>query len=250
MKMNNELLLIKQETERIVKELAKAKFYQENDSELAVAKDVFFNDKTVLGLQSETIAFLYDDYRYGILHSKNVSLDTASLILHEAEDESFEKKNKLIFLGEIAGLLYNIYDPKKDCNSDSVKEILNRLAEMTDERTILRVLEAQSNLEMRKNLDEDEKIITYCLYDANLFRYGADTVATLLWEHFAYEELTIVDFYNKLPALIEKTFQKENIFLSETGKKYGPEILAIGLSSAQNILAWMENYINNNKAIL
>ena len=106
--MNEQLVELKNFAKKCAKKLPVATFYLDHATEIAFAWEIFFNNPLLIRLQDDCLPFLYDEYMFGIEHSKKVAQDAAAIVLAEESNLTTEEKRHLALLAEIAGLLHDI----------------------------------------------------------------------------------------------------------------------------------------------
>ena len=73
------------------------------------------------------------------------------------------------------------------------------------------------------------QLISNALYDADKFRWGPDNFTMTLWDMLEYANIDMGLFISTYHKGIKGVEEIRETFRSDTGKKYGPEFIEIGL---------------------
>jgi len=79
------------------------------------------------------------------------------------------------------------------------------------------------------------KLLSDCLYDADKFRWGPDNFTSTLWEMVSYRNPPFSEFVAHYPKGMESLLKIRDSFRTETGKKYGPGFINIGVSIGEDL---------------
>jgi hypothetical protein len=77
--------------------------------------------------------------------------------------------------------------------------------------------------------------VTDCLYDADKFRWGPDNFTDTLWEMVAFSQIPLPEFIGQYPRGMAGLERIKETFRTETGRRYGPQIIELGLSIGEAI---------------
>lgn len=242
---------LKQKALKAAERLGEPSFYVDHRSELQIAHELlrtnrilkkcrFYLNESLMGVG------------HGMAHSEAVAVDAGAIIQVESKLYGVGSKllKELIVYVQIAGLLHDIRRNEKDHTikgSDEAKKILSGFK--IDSRYKRYIATSIKNHEAFKEVTESEneiaKLISDSLYDADKFRWGPDNFTTTIW--------LILDSINTPLDILCSNFI-ENIkyiekiketFRTETGKKYGPEFIDMGIMIGNIIYKEMANILGS-----
>lgn len=183
---------------------------------------------------------------HGICHCEAVARDAGAIVMIESGMRSSpaEETGLLAEAAIIAGLLHDIRRREADHavqGSIEADRILTALG--MDERRRGYITYAIRNHEAFKAVcdlgDEAGCLVSDALYDADKFRWGPENFTATLW--------TMVQDRKTPPQRLYRVFQEKmkgiatikTTFRTNTGRKYGPEIIDQGLKIGNAIYAEM-----------
>ena len=82
---------------------------------------------------------------------------------------------------------------------------------------------------------ERGKLISDCLYDADKFRWGPDNFTHTVWDMVSYLKIPVKKFIEHYPKGIKTLSKISSSFRSETGKKYGPQFIEVGIEIGNKV---------------
>lgn len=237
---NSDLYALRARAHELSRTLPSPTFYMDLGTENDFSNEMFFNDPMVLRLQQDSVQFLYDDYMFGIDHSKKVARDAAILVLAEAQDEEGDVPRRLALLAQLAGLVHDVERPGPEhaCRgADSARQILADypLAPGELERIVRAVAVHENGCG-----PECEELLAAALYDADKFRYGRDIFVTAMWlDCEDYENAGPEDIAAALTQALERVGEYRATWRTPTARRYGSEILDQGLKMGRLMLEAM-----------
>lgn len=248
----------KHQARDLAAEIGRPRFERDYALRLSCARDMFFEHPMVLRLQEDLLPFLYDDYGHGVEHAKRVALDTATIVLAEAEVLGLDMgmARRLALLGELSGLLHDVCRVETDHprrGAELARMILAEyeLSNAEVEAIALSVKvheEFRPAPELRPELLPDQRqgdvrhedsstvLLAAALHDADIFRWGPDFFVTTLWEICDYEDWSNEEILSRFEPAMEHIRSLGATLRTSVGRTYGPEILDIGLRLAPRIL--------------
>lgn len=235
--MNKVLTELKKEAKALAAAQPVPAFYRELESKISFAREMFFDHPMVIRLQEDVLPFLYDEYAHGVYHSKKVAIEAGAIVLSEGENEnvSADDIRELVLLAQFCGLLHDccrLEDEHAVKGAETSLVILNNypLSEQS-KKLITGAIARHEAFKDAAPVGDDVllKILSGALYDADKFRWGPDNFSTTLWEICDYEDWTTDEIVKKFPKGLEIIKSVESTFRTETGKKYGPEMISQGL---------------------
>lgn len=237
---NNILLDLKNHAKKLAKEMPVAAFYLDHATEMAFAWDLFFNHSVLLRLQEDCLAFLYDDYMFGIEHSKKVAHDAAAIILSEESGLTQEEKRHLAFLAQVAGLVHDVQRGEDDHahrSADAVDSILAGYPiEADDVALIVRAVAGhEERTEPSDYPDPPTRLLCQALYDADKFRFGPDIFSTTMWLFCDYNSWSLAETAGQFPKGISAAKAVVHTFRTDVARRYGPELIEQGIKLGETM---------------
>lgn len=173
---------------------------------------------------------------HGLCHCESVARDAGALILIEAPVRGIAPADAagLFLAAELAGLLHDIKRKEKDhalLGSIEAERILKDLGMEKNYRKY--IADAIRNHEaFKKTLESEDnqgRLVSDVLYDADKFRWGPENFTTTLW--------TLVNANDTPPESLHRVFREKmrgiekikETFRTKTGSRFGPEIIDQGL---------------------
>jgi len=215
-------------------------FYRDLATELTHAKDLFFDNPLVLRMQGDALGFLDEDCGLGVEHAKKVAVEAAALILAEPSGLGQEERRRLAVIAELAGLLHDAIR-HEDNHAEQGADLAMRLLRgylITPEEClwVAQAIAAHESAEMPAiQGGEPATLLTAALYDADKFRYGPDIFATTLWELCECDEWTLEEIAQRFPEGARQAQALVGTFRTVEGRRHGPELLAEGISLAEEL---------------
>ncbi len=241
-------------------------FYKDFSWAKNLSGEFFETDPVIVRLREYVAEKLEDDFGHGLKHATEVTLDAGALLITELcdfEARPFEQEpekgrragysdrnfnldelalmqgikelNRRIMIVQCAGLLHDIKRKEKYhavAGASSAREILNDYPLSADE--VEEVCLAIRNHEAFTNTVEIDTcegiLISDCLYDADKFRWGPDNFSDTIWDMVSFFKTPLSKFMEYYPKGMEKLADIKHTFRSDTGKKYGPQFIDIGLA--------------------
>ncbi|CCO23178.1 hypothetical protein [Maridesulfovibrio hydrothermalis] len=252
--MNKLLIELKQEAKALASAQPVPVFYRDLETQLEFARDMFFDHPLVIRLQEDVLPFLYDEYAHGVYHSKKVAIEAGAIVLKEGGDDlPADRVRELVLLAQFCGLLHDSCRLDEDHalrGAETSRVILKNYP--LSERSKDLIAESIARHEAFKpeqpiENDLELTILSGALYDADKFRWGPDNFSTTLWEICDYEDWTVAEVIEKFPKGLKIIQSIESTFRTETGKKYGPEMIAQGINIGDAIYDKLTELSKNPK---
>ncbi|NOY39377.1 MAG: hypothetical protein GXO95_03900 [Nitrospirae bacterium] len=173
---------------------------------------------------------------HGYEHSKAVAVDAGALVMIEGKRMNISEDiiEKLIITAHISGLLHDIKRGKENhaiAGSEEARRIL--VCSGIDSRFKRYIAMAIRNHEAFKTVvppeDDYGRLISNVLYDADKFRWGQENFTKTVWDMLEFGNISPEVFLENYKKGIEYIERIKETFRTETGKRYGPEIIDMGL---------------------
>lgn len=215
--------------------------------EIDAARRMFFDDPLLLRLRDDALTFLYDDFGFGIEHSKNVAIDAAAIVLAETDHLERNESRRLAQLALLAGLLHDADRLEADGAARAAelsRSVLSTYPLDDDEREMIAsAIATHEDVAWTPPDNAHSAVLAGALYDADKFRYGADVFVTALWEYCDYEETPPVEAVRCLELASAHLPGFQGSFRTRTGQQYGDRILATGMDALPLLSRELTGYL-------
>jgi hypothetical protein len=245
---------LQREAERIASRHPVPEFYIRFKAPIALARKLFFSHPAVLRMRRTVEPLLQEDLGHGIFHTTRVSMDTAALIFIEVEPDgmSFRRTERLMMLGLFAGLLHDIRRSEERHAEAGAMEAEKLLLDFHLSRNEVEcICEAIRNHEAFTAPTPCTRpwfqLVSDCLYDADKFRWGADTFTHTLWHMANHQGLSPQELLARFPWGISGTFRIAGTFRTATGRQFGPEIIETGIEIGKEIYRYLYKHFKEDK---
>ena len=233
---------------KLVAQLPLPDFYQNYHDAHLTSRYLFETHPIITELRRFTEIQLEDDFGHGIKHAIKVTLDSGALMCIEGRRLGFREEIVLrkVLLAQCAGLLH---DTKRKSENHAVagaafaRQILTayplRSHEIDDICWAIRNHEAFQN--MAGIAAAESLVISDCLYDADKFRWGPDNFTDTVWKMVSFYDPPLSVFLSHYPKGIASIRKIRSTFRSNTGKKYGPQFIDMGLAVGEELYEFIRN---------
>jgi hypothetical protein len=189
---------------------------------------------------------------HGIRHGEMVAIEAGAILQIEssAGDRDQERTEELMLCVQIAGLFHDIKRNEEDHTIKGSIEAEKILEDFDlDERYRRYITAAIRNHEAFKEVlaseDEEAKLISDSLYDADKFRWGPDNFTTTLWLIMESSGTPVEALYRNFLEKIKGVRRIKETFRTETGKRFGPEFIDQGIEIGNEIYHEMGNLLRS-----
>ncbi|EPR37574.1 hypothetical protein dsx2_0920 [Desulfovibrio sp. X2] len=238
---------------RLAAPLPRPAFYTGYAMELEGARTAFFEEPLLRRLRDDSLTFLYDDFGFGIEHSKTVAVEAAAIVAAETASHGREESRRMVLMALLAGLLHDATRLEQDAAARAADLSLSVLASYAladEEREMIAgaIAAHETPTGWTPPADPRAALLAGALYDADKFRYGPDVYVTSLWEHCDYEELPLSDAPHCL-ALAEKRIPAlRGTFRTNPGRLHGESFLAVGQRLLPVLAGELESFLAEAEA--
>lgn len=238
--MDRRILELKRRAKDLAASRPASAFSRDLAEELAHAKDFFFDNPLVLRLQGDALGYLDEACGIGVEHAKKVAVDAAAIVLAEPSGLDPEERRRLAVLAQLAGLLHDALrheEDHADRGADLSLRILRGYPLSDEERRWISQAVAAHDSPKPPALEGPEAAILLAgaLYDADKFRFGPDIFATTLWELCECDEWSLEQIAERFAEGPRLAREFAGTFRTREGRRYGPQLLAEGLSLAEEL---------------
>ena len=233
---------LRERARKIVAGLPPPDFYRDHQEATAFSKNYLDKDTLLQQLQNFLRSNLADNFGHGFEHAIKVTEDAGAILYVEgfAAGYSPVKLKRRMRVVQCAGLLHDSKRKKKDhakLGAEFACEVLKNYAMQPDE--IEDVCRAIQNHEAFKEIIEIESaegiLVSDCLYDADKFRWGPDNFTHTLWDMISVYNPPLDKFMARYPKGMAGLEKIKSTFRSQTGKKYGPQFIDLGLTIGRKL---------------
>ncbi|MDP2753388.1 MAG: hypothetical protein Q8P40_03245 [Nitrospirota bacterium] len=241
---------LRQTAVRTAEVLGEPSFYPNHKVELEISRESFKTDMLIKKCMSY-IDEASMNAGHGLSHAEAVALDAGMVIQVEGRLQDIDSSmiHEIVVYVQIAALLHDIKRKEKDhtiAGSNEARRILNDF--LIDDSYKRYIVAAIRNHEAFKGVleseDEMAELISNSLYDADKFRWGPDNFTTTLWLMLDSNDMPVEKLYEKFPGNLKYIESVKATFRTQTGKKYGPEFIDMGIIIGQAIYKEMSNILD------
>ena len=220
-------------------------FYREQAPAIRCSSRVFRTHPSVRAVRA-VVSGQGEAAGHGFRHARGVALDGGAIVAIECEGHDLPSEvEEPMPLVQVAALLH-------DCRRDEpLHELLGAaearrvLAQLCfTKREIACVTTAIVNhvafQEPQCLGDPMMMLISDALYDADKFRWGPENFTHTLWEMLAARGAPPERLYAGFRQQLDKIAEIKETFRSQTGRKYGPDFIDLGLATGREIFKALE----------
>jgi hypothetical protein len=233
---------IQQQARQIVSKFPIPDFYRDNAQVLRKSRETLTNHPMLTGLRFLVSEKLDDELGHGLDHAVKVSLDAGALILLEGRLAGYSDiyLQRRVLVVQCAGLLHDI-ERKKENHAEMGAKLARKLlkdypllpAEIED---ICGAIENHEAFKKNAPVSTPEGLlVSNCLYDSDKFRWGPDNFTDTVWAMVIHLDLPLIQFMSRFPKGMAHIARIKKTFRSQTGRKYGPQIIDMGLEIGTEI---------------
>jgi hypothetical protein len=217
-------------------------FYCEHHQAAAYSRELLVNNPVLIKLRQFVRDNLVDNFGHGLEHAIKVTEDAGAIMSIEGQAAGYTRKKleRRISIVQCAGLLHDIKRKKKDhakLGAEQAGKILkNYPLESEEIEDVCRAIQNHEAFKEPINIESDEGIlVSDCLYDADKFRWGPDNFTHTLWDMISFYNPSLDKFMARYPKGMAGLEKIKSTFRSQTGKKYGPQFIDLGLAIGRQL---------------
>lgn len=227
---------------QIVSRYPSPDFYQDHSLSNELSRQYFETNTYTVQLRTFVAKKLKDDFGHGLEHAVKVAMDAGALMIVENKriSASNDVINRRVIIVQCAALLHDIKRKQEDHavrGAAYARKVLKKYPFDPDE--IEDICLAIRNHEAFKNSVKSNtlqgSLVSDCLYDADKFRWGPDNFIDTVWTMASFFQLPVVKFMELYPNGMKKVAKIRHTFRTDTGKKYGPQFIDIGLAIGEEL---------------
>lgn len=232
--------LIRERARQLVAGFPEPDYYRDHVSEAKESRIFLKTDPVVVKIFTFVSGKVENNFGHGIYHALKVAQDAGSLAIIESRKMGLdtETSRRNLLMAQCAGLLHDIKRNHKDHalkSAEFTNDFLKGYPFSKEEIGI--IVNAIKNHEAFREVEEweDFSLISDCLYDADKFRWGPDNFTHTVWEIVSSANIPLSLFLANYHRGINCIVRIRDTFRSETGKKYGPGFIDIGISVGEKL---------------
>lgn len=233
---------IRQRARQIVSQYPSPDFYQDHSLANELSLKYFETNAFTEKLRSFVAEHLEDDFGHGIEHSLKVAIDAGALMIIENKlaGRSDNYINQRAIIAQCAGLLHDIqrrhenHAVKGAVYARQVLQVFPFKSHEVDD--ICRAIRNHEAFKKTvKSSTSEGALVSDCLYDADKFRWGPDNFTDTVWAMVSFFNIPVAKFMDLYPEGMEKLAKIKHTFRTNTGKKYGPQFIDLGLAIGEEL---------------
>ena len=239
---------IRTRARQIVSSFPTPDFYKQEADAIALSLKLMAKSNHISDLKTIVAEHLEDDFGHGLRHAVKVSQEAGALVLIEGQGMSLSRQTltRQVLLVQSAGLLHDIRRKKKDHaikGAEFTKKLLRDFPLSSKEVADI-CLAIQNHEAFKKKIEiasPKGKLISDCLYDADKFRWGPDNFTDTLWEMVSFLNPPLDTFIAHYPKGMQGLEKIKQTFRTQTGRRYGPQFIDIGLAIGEELYRVIQN---------
>ena len=267
---------LRQRARAIVAELPQPEFYSKFSEEITASEDLFASTPVLVKIKKKIIPMLENDFGHGVLHSVLVCRDAGAIVMIEMNNAlpfNFVDPDikKTMVLVQIAGLLHDIKRKHKnhaekgaefaekflktgyDLSQDDICFICNAIREHEAFKQNVGKKKGNCSANNDKGYEDyaadngkfplisNASLLSGALYDADKFRWGPDNFTHTVWDMVMFSDTPFEEFKKRYPSGMAKIAEIKDTFRTNTGRKYGPEFIDLGIKTGQSLAKFIKN---------
>ncbi len=243
--------VLKEKASNVARQIGPPSFYSAHKKELEKSLLSFSESEVLVKCRS-----YLDESKmhpaHGIKHGEMVAIEAGAILQIEssAGDRDQGRTGELMLCAQIAGLFHDIKRSEEDHTTKGEIETGKILEDFDlDERYKRYIKAAIRNHEAFKEVlsseDEEAKLISDSLYDADKFRWGPDNFTTTLWLIMECSRIPPEALYRNFLEKMKGIRRIKETFRTETGKRFGPEFIDLGIEIGNEIYREMGNLLRS-----
>jgi len=234
---------IRKRARQIATQFPQPDFYSDYALDFERSRHIFETEAVLEDLKAYLTHQLEDDFGHGLGHATKVALDAGTLMIVEGRKYGYSKQliSRSVVIVQSAALLHDVKRKHADHSIQGAafaSRLLGKYPFSSEEVDNIRVA-IYNHEAFKKSIPTSSRrggLVSDCLYDADKFRWGPDNFKDTIWEMVLFHNPPLSKFIAHYPRGMESLLKIKNTFRSETGKKYGPQFIDIGMAIGEELL--------------
>jgi hypothetical protein len=226
-------------------------FYSDYDKEIG-ASAASFAASDVIRKCEELIDTSKMHPAHGFQHLKKVAIEAGALAQIEGNVRECcaAEREEVLLCAQLAGFLHDIRRAEKEHTIAGSVEAGRILKGCGMKKRYIKYITAairnhEAFREVLPSSDETAKLISDSLYDADKFRWGPDNFITTLWLILESSDISAQMLYRSFPEKMDWIRRIKDTFRTQTGRKYGPEFIDLGIEMGSRIYQEMKSIMED-----
>ena len=233
---------LRERARQIVASLPPPDFYRDHLQDTDYSRQLIKKDPLLIRLHQFVSENLANNLGHGLAHAIKVTEDAGALMCIEGQAAGYSraKLKRRMTIVQCAGLLHDIKRKKKDhakLGAEHAGKVLKDYALTPEEiRDIRWAIQNHEAFKESLTIESAEGVlVSDCLYDADKFRWGPDNFTHTLWDMISVYNPPLAKFMARYPKGMAGLEKIKTTFRSQTGKKYGPQFIDLGLAIGRQL---------------
>jgi len=233
---------LRERARQIVADLPPPDFYRDHQQATVFSRQYLINDPILIKLRQFVSDNLADNLGHGLEHAIKVTEDAGAILYIEGQAAGYGrvKLERRMSIVQCAGLLHDIKRKQKDharVGAEQAGKILKSYPLKPEEiEDVCRAIQNHEAFKEGIDIESAEGIlVSDCLYDADKFRWGPDNFTHTLWDMISVYNPPLDKFMARYPTGMAGLEKIKTTFRSQTGKKFGPQFIDLGLAVGRKL---------------
>lgn len=242
---------LREKAEKTSADLGAPSFYDAFRKELDISSSSFF-ESAVIRRCRRYLAGARLHPAHGIFHCEKVAVEAGAIVQAEFKNYGIKGSDakELMLCAQIAGLLHDITRNGKDhtvTGSIEAAFILRdfEIGEVRKRYIIGAIRNHEAFKEEPISGDGAGKLVSDSLYDADKFRWGPDNFTRTLWLITESSRMSPEALHRVFMEKMEIIARIRDTFRTDTGRKYGPEFIDMGIDIGNEIYRGLDNMLGD-----
>ncbi len=187
-----------------------------------------------------------DPFGHGFHHARKVAIDAAAIVY--TENGINDTSDIIAEHALIAGYIHDIKRDQREHPEKAARffelHFKGRIDPDQVEMITFAIRNHEAFVEPAATGNQHKKLLSDALYDADKFRWGPDNFLYTIWDMAASMELTPGQVVNGYDHGIQGIRRIRHTFRTETGKKFGPDFIDIGLKMGEELIRYLNEHID------
>ena len=242
---------LKEKTAEFARRIGPPSFYARYREEMAIS-EASLQENELLKKCRSYIDESQLHHAHGMAHGEKVAVEAGAILLIECAARGCAGADGLMLCAQVAGLLHDIKRREDDHTVKGAEEVERILRNFDMDDAFKKYITAairnhEAFKEVLASEDRQARLVSDALYDADKFRWGPDNFTTTLWLILEHAKMPAEELLRVFRTKMEGIRSIRETFRSDTGKRYGPEFIDLGIEIGNRIYDEMECLMRNGR---
>ena len=235
---------LRERARQIAADLPPPDFYRDHHQATTFSRQYLKKDPILIKLRQIMSDNLVDNLGHGLEHAIKVTEDAGAILYIEGQTAGYSqmKLERRMSIVQCAGLLHDIKRKQKEhakLGAEHAGRVLKNFPLKPEEiEDVCRAIQNHEAFQETIDIESTEGIlISDSLYDADKFRWGPDNFTHTLWDMISVYNPPLDKFRARYPKGMAGLEKIKTTFRSQTGKKFGPQFIDLGLAIGRQLHA-------------